>query len=101
MTLWAKVYKEHKIIRQAVHEFSSARPSSLDGLAAIVNTICKPLDLACPVLLNKHLSELRHFSRTVFYPADFMEDVKFDRFEIEIFPEKTSAKQHASPLNID
>lgn len=39
-------------------------------------------------MMSKHLRELRQFSRTVFYAADFMESVGFDRFEIEIFPEK-------------
>ena len=41
-----------------------------------------------PVLLKKHVRDLLQFRRTVFYPADFMESVEFDRFEIEIFPEK-------------
>jgi len=89
VTLWAKVYREQTIIQQAVQEFSSARPSSVEEWTLIVTSLCKPLDLACPILLKKHLHEFTHFSRTVFQPSDFMEDVSFDRFEIEIFPEKT------------
>ncbi len=88
MKIWAKLYQEHKRIDQVVREFSSARPVSIDGWAEVMTELCKPLDLACPVLLNKHVSELARFSRTVFYPGDFMESVSFTRFEIEIFPEK-------------
>ncbi len=88
MKLWAKVHKQHKIIQEAVREFSLARPSDAEGWNRILVDLCKPLDLACPVLLNKHVQELAQFNRTVFSPGDFMESVSFDRFEIEIIPEK-------------
>ena len=88
MKLWAKVHKQHKIIQEAVREFSLARPSDAEGWNRVLVDLCKPLDLACPVLLNKHVQELARFSRTVFSQADFIESVLFDRFEIEIFPEK-------------
>ena len=88
MKLWAKVYKQHKIVQEAVREFSLARPSDAEGWNRILVDLCKPLDLACPVLLNKHVQELAQFNRTVFSPGDFMESVSFDRFEIEIIPEK-------------
>ena len=88
MRIWAKVYHGHKIDRQVVRDFDSARPDSIDACMPILAELCKPLDLACPVVLKKHVGELVRFSRTVFGPADFMEPVAFDRFEIEIFPEK-------------
>ena len=88
MKIWAKVLKNHKIVNEAVREFSLARPSDAEGWNRVLVDLCKPLDLACPVLLNKHVQELAQFSRTVFSQSDFMENVSFDRFEIEIFPEK-------------
>ena len=87
MKIWAKIHKHHKIINEAVREFP-ARPSDAEGWNRILVDLCKPLDLACPVLLNKHVQELAQFNRTVFSPGDFMESVSFDRFEIEIIPEK-------------
>ncbi len=86
--IWAKIIKNHKIINEAVREFSLARPSDAEGWNRILVDLCKPLDLACPVLLQKHVQELGHFSRTVFSGGDFIESVSFDHFEIEIFPEK-------------
>lgn len=88
MKIWAKVITNHKIIEEAVREFPSARPSDADGWRPVVVTLCKPLDLSCPVILDKHVAELKRFSRTVFTQADFIESVAFDRFELEIFPEK-------------
>ena len=88
MKIWAKTLKKHRIESQVVQEFSSARPSSAEEWMPVLAALCKPLDVAVPVLLPKHVSELRQFSRTVFRPQDFMESVVFDSFEIEIFPEK-------------
>lgn len=86
---------------QAVQEFNSARPASVDAWMRVLIELCKPLDLACPVLLNKHVTELKRFSRTVFFPADFMESVDFDRFEIEIFPEKKKDVHVANSFDAD
>ena len=85
--IWAKVLKQHKIKQEAVREFP-ARPSDAEGWSRLIAEIVKPLDLACPVLLNKHVQELDRFNRTWFTQADFIESVPFDRFELEIFPEK-------------
>lgn len=86
--LWAKTIQRHKIQQEAVREFSSARPSDAAGWLPLITELCKPLDVAVPVILPKHVHELARFSRTVFKPHDFMESVAFDSFEIEIFPEK-------------
>lgn len=101
MKIWAKVYKNHKIIDQAVQEFDSARPDSADGWREPLIALCKPLDVACPVLLSKHVAELKRFSRTVFFPSDFIESVSFDRFEIEIFPEKKKEAHVAYSFDAD
>lgn len=101
MKIWAKTYRNHRILDQAVQEFSSARPASLEAWTPVIIELCKPLDLACPVLLKKHAEELRRFSRTVFYAADFMESIDFDRFEIEIFPEKKKETHVAYSFDAD
>ena len=94
MKLWAKVIKDHKMSVDAVREFASARPSSAEGWHPILTELIKPLDLACPVILKKHVAELQRFSRTVFLRSDFMEAVDFDQLEIEIFPEKKKKETH-------
>ena len=72
---------------EAVREYP-ARPSDAEDWGRMIADIAKPLDLACPVLLNKHVQELARFNRTWFTQADFIESIAFDRFELEIFPEK-------------
>ncbi|NLI53468.1 MAG: hypothetical protein GX417_04005 [Clostridiales bacterium] len=93
MKIWAKVIKHHKIVAEAVRDFP-ARPSDAEGWNPVLTELAKPLDLASPVLLKKHVEELARFSRTVFSPADFIESVSFDRFELEIFPEKKKTVEY-------
>ena len=71
MRIWAKVLQDHRIMRETVREFASARPSDMEGWS-----------------LRKHVNDLARFSRVVFKPADFIESVDFDEFEIEVLSEK-------------
>ena len=92
MRIWAKILKHHKITQEAVREYP-ARPLDAQDWSRLIADIAKPLDLACPVLLEKHVQELFRFNRTWFTQADFIESVSFDRFELEIFPEKKKDRQ--------
>lgn len=94
MRIWAKTIQDHKISSEVVREFSLARPSDLSGWTPVLHVLCQSLDLARPVILEKHIRELDQFSHTAFRPGDFMETVAFDRFEIEIFPEKKEHEFH-------
>jgi len=88
MRIWAKVLQDHRIMRETVREFSSARPSDLDGWSVLLHELCQDLDLCRPMILGKHMNDLKQFSRVVFKPRDFIEPVDFDEFELEILSEK-------------
>ena len=79
-------------MQEAVREYP-ARPLVAEEWSRLIADIAKPLDLASPVLLDKHVQELFRFNRTWFTQADFIESVPFDRFELEIFPEKKKDKK--------
>ena len=88
MKIWAKVLTDHRIMNETVREFSSARPSDMEGWSVLLHELCQDLGLCRPVILRKHVNDLKQFSRVVFKPADFIESVDFDEFEIEVIPEK-------------
>lgn len=88
MRIWAKVLQDHRIMRETVREFASARPSDMEGWSSLLHELCQDLDLCRPVVLRKHVNDLARFSRVVFKPADFIESVDFDEFEIEVLSEK-------------
>ena len=75
-------------MRETVREFASARPSDMEGWISLLHELCQDLDLCRPVVLRKHVNDLARFSRVVFKPADFIESVDFDEFEIEVLSEK-------------
>lgn len=88
MRIWGKIIKDHKIQSDVVQEFSLARPSDIYGWTPIISVLCTLLDIERPVILDKHIHELSIFSNTSFKNMDFMDSISFDKFEIEIFPEK-------------
>lgn len=88
MRIWGKIIKDHKIQSDVVQEFSLARPSDIYGWTPIISVLCTLLDIERPVILDKHIHELSIFSNTSFKNTDFMDSISFDKFEIEIFPEK-------------
>ena len=98
MRIWAKVLQDHRIIRETVREFSSARPSDLEGWSGPVHELCQDLDLCRPVILGKHVNDLMRFSRVVFRPSDFIETVDFDEFELEVLSEKK--KRNTDPYSL-
>lgn len=75
-------------MRETVREFASARPSDMEGWSSLLHELCQDLDLCRPVVLRKHVNDLARFSRVVFKPADFIESVDFDEFEIQVLSEK-------------
>lgn len=75
-------------MRETVREFASARPSDMEGWSSLLHELCQDLDLCRPLVLRKHVNDLARFSRVVFKPADFIESVDFDEFEIEVLSEK-------------
>ncbi len=88
MRIWAKVLQDHRIMRETVREFASARPSDIEGWSGLLHELCQDLDLCRPVILRKHVNDLKQFSRVVFKASDFIEPVDFDGFEVEILSEK-------------
>ena len=75
MKFWGKIRIGEKLIKDAVVE-------SQDFKGA-VNLICDKFDLSKPIILEKHMNEIKNFNITVFQSDDFVESVKFDSFEIE------------------
>ena len=61
---------------------------TLDLYLNTIQTICNDLDLEMPVILSKHKHDLESFNLASFLPADFIEKVDFQRFDIEIFIDK-------------
>ena len=75
--LWARIIRKHRIERQGTAQctFSDVE-EALTGL-------CHEFDIPRPLWLDKHCREFNEFRRTSFLPEHFMEEVPFQRLEIE------------------
>ena len=76
-SMWARVIKHHKIIRQ------ETVPCTMDDPLEALGEICYRLDLQKPMWLNKNQREWEDFAQTRFTQEHFIEHIPFDSLEIE------------------
>ena len=75
--LWARIIVKHRIARQMT------APCVFENPQEALTEICRELDIPCPLWLNKHEREFEDFRHTAFLPEHFMEEVPFQKLEIE------------------
>ena len=79
--IWAKVMESEHIAKQTVYENESNFTYS--QFFNYLTEICDLLDIPTPVLLKPHLFNYAKFRHVVFRPADFMEEIPFDKLVLE------------------
>ena len=70
-----------------------------DDFMGSLMQVCEHFDLTKPIMLDKHLSEIKRFNRTIFYADDFIEAVPFDTLEIEIIVNKKKKSDRNNNTN--
>ena len=75
--LWVRLMKKTRILRDLTV------PCAKEDWQEALGEACKQLDLSRPVLLRKHERDWEEFSQAHFLRGDFLEDVPFDRMEVE------------------
>ena len=91
--LWLKVIRDHRIRESLAADCAWGEEKN-----ALVE-MCKQADLPCPMWLNKHESEFERFRHTAFLPEHFIEDVSFDRLEIEFLDDTDRRRKSDDPRN--
>lgn len=79
--IWAKVYQEDHIEKQTVYKREET--FSYADFFTYLTEICDALDIPTPVLLKPHLMNYAKFNSVTFRPADYMEEVPFQKFVLE------------------
>lgn len=78
--IWGKVLIKDHISKQKTIEIDASTCTFFDML----KELCVSLNIPTPVLLDKHVYDFNVFSFCTFKPEDFVETVKFDRFELRL-----------------
>lgn len=91
--LWLRVIRDHRISEQ------TTAPCVWGSEKEVLVEMCKQQDLPCPIWLNKHENEYSSFRRTAFTAEHFIEEVDFDRLEIEFLDDTGKKRKSADPRN--
>ena len=91
--LWARIIDKHRIAQQAT------APCTPDGAEDALVELCREFDIPCPIWLNKHENEFESFRHTSFLPEHFMEEVPFQRLEIEYLDDSGKKRRSDDPRN--
>lgn len=80
MKIWGKVIKKEQILKSKTILVDPSTTTFFDML----KTLCESLNISTPVLLDKHVYDFNAFHMCMFKPEDFIEDVLFDKFILEM-----------------
>lgn len=87
LRLWGKIIKNNRI---KFHEeaICNEEIEFQQQLKKCIIELCNTFDIQKPYWLPKNLEEFNRIGKTSFNGDNFIEEIDFDRFEIEIIEEK-------------
>ena len=91
--LWARIIVKHRIAQQAT------APCTFDDVEEVLTQLCRDFDIPCPMWLNKHENEFSSFRHTAFLPEHFVEEVPFQKLEIEYLDDEGTKRRSNDPRN--
>lgn len=91
--LWAKIIVKHRIQTQTTVE------ASFGEVKEALTRICAQFDIPRPMWLPKHMREYESFRRTSFLPEHFIEEVPFQKLEIEFLDDEAKRRKSKDPRN--
>lgn len=91
--LWVRIIEKHRIAQQKTIscQFAEIRPR--------LDEIAQEFDLPAPMWFAKQEKELGTFSLTSFTQDNFVEEIRFDRMEIQFIADDTAHKNSRDPRN--
>ena len=84
--LWAKNYKDNRLIKDIVISNESSNTRTYKILQALED-VCIEFDLGKPIWLEININEFKRQGKTRFYSDSFIEPIDFDYLEIQIIEE--------------
>ena len=82
MKIWLKVFRGDKTLRHKT--FFTDDDVSVDEFLRALRKCTSAIDVPTPIMLDAHVKRFNNFGVVRFYPDDFVEEVGFDKMELEI-----------------
>lgn len=84
--LWGKIILNNKIVLDKTVEISELSYIN-KKINLYLDEICNDLDIPKPIWMEAHKRDFVKYNKADFTQESFLEEIDFDRFEIEIFEE--------------
>lgn len=91
--LWAKIIVNHRISRQLTGV------CTMEEVESALTELCREFDIPNPIWMGKHEREFEEFRHTAFLPEHFMEEVPFQKLEIEYLDDESKKRRSNDPRN--
>ena len=88
--LWAKKIKRNHLVDSIVVK-NNEDISTSEKRDKCLKEICQRLDISVPIWLKKHDLEFSQFKYVTFYPQDFIDEIDFDKLEVELIDEENKS----------
>lgn len=85
--LWAKEFKNNKMLRDMVVENTSDEMNRTRKVFAAIDEICYEFDLSKPIWLEHNIAEFKRIDKTRFTSDNFIDSIDFDFLEIHVIEE--------------
>lgn len=86
MRIWGKIWKDNRLVRDAVITDESDDTRTHKIFHAL-DELCLTFDLGKPIWLNATIREFKRHSKARFYQDSFIEEIEFDYLEIQVLEE--------------
>ena len=84
--LWAKIFKDNRMLRDTVIE-NSGDDTRTHKIFHALEQVCYEFDLSKPLWLDATVSEFKRHAKARFYQDNFVDDIDFDFLEIHVIEE--------------
>ena len=91
--LWVKLVKHHRMMKNETAECAWGSEQQ------VLVDMCREMDVPAPMWLNKHEFEFEQFRHTAFTQDHFVEEIPFDRMEIEFLEDDGKKRKSSDPRN--
>lgn len=86
MRIWGKIWKDNRLVRDAVITDESDDTRTHKIFHAL-DELCLTFDLGKPIWLDTTIREFKRHSKARFYQDSFIEEIEFDYLEIQVLEE--------------
>ncbi|MDF2803283.1 MAG: hypothetical protein K0S61_3186 [Anaerocolumna sp.] len=85
--LWAKVFKENRLMRDVVICNEREDLNRTKKVFSAIDDICYEYDLSKPIWLDTNIDDFKRHDKTRFSQDNFIDSIDFDYLEIHVIEE--------------